>query len=38
MNKAQEVWVNEEFEVDLDNSQSVKNKSQKKIIKLKKKT
>ena len=24
INKAQEIWVNEEFEDDLDNSQSVK--------------
>ena len=37
INKAQEVWVNEEFEDDLDNSQSVKkNKSQIVLIKLQK--
>ena len=36
INKTQEVWVNEEFEDDLDNSQSVKKKSQIVLIKLKK--
>ena len=36
INKAQELWVNEEFEDDLDNSQSVKKKSQIALIKLKK--
>ena len=36
INKTQEVWVNKEFEDDLDNSQSVKNKSQIVLIKLKK--
>ena len=35
INKTQEVWVNEEFEDDLDNSQSVKKKSQIVLIKLK---
>ena len=34
INKTQEVWVNEEFEDDLDNSQSVKKKSQIVLIKL----
>ena len=36
INKTQEVWVNEEFEDNLDNSQSVKKKSQIVLIKLKK--
>ena len=36
INKTQEVWVNKEFEDDLDNSQSVKKKSQIVLIKLKK--
>ena len=36
INKTQEVWVNKEFENDLDNSQSVKKKSQIVQIKLKK--
>ena len=36
INKTQEVWVNKEFEDDLDNSQSVKKKSQIVLINLKK--
>ena len=36
INKTQEVWVNENFEDDLKNNQSVKNKSQIVLIKLKK--
>ena len=36
INKTQEVWVNKEFEDDLDNSQSVKKKSQIVLIKIKK--
>ena len=36
INKIQELWVNKEFEDDLDNNQSVKNKSQTVLIKLKK--
>ena len=36
INKTQEVWVNEEFEDDLDNNQFVKKKSQIALIKLKK--
>ena len=36
INKTQEVWINKEFEDDLDNSQSVKKKSQIVLIKLKK--
>ena len=36
INKTQEVWVNKEFEDNLDNSQSVKKKSQIVLIKLKK--
>ena len=36
INKTQEVWVNKEFEDDLDNSQSVKKKSKIVLIKLKK--
>ena len=36
INKIQEVWVNNEFEDDLDNSQSVKQKCQIVLIKLKK--
>ena len=36
INKTKEVWVNEEFENDLDNNQSVKKKSQIVLIKLKK--
>ena len=35
INKTQDVWVNEEFEDDLDNSQSVKKKIQIVLIKLK---
>ena len=37
INKTQEVWVNKEFEDDLDNSQSVKKKSQIVLINLNKK-
>ena len=36
INKTQEVWVNKEFEDDLDNSQSVKKKSQIVLINLEK--
>ena len=36
INKTQEVWVNKEFEDVLDNSQSVKKKSQIVLINLKK--
>ena len=36
INKTQEVWVNEKFEDDLDNSQYVKKKNQIVLIKLKK--
>ena len=36
INKTQEVWVNEKFENDLNNNQSVKNKSQIVLIKIKK--
>ena len=36
INKTQEVWVNEEYEDDLNNSQFVKKKDQIVLIKLKK--